>query len=180
MTGPESESAEDGIGGEVIASGGEVPATVISEIGLPGTLGGRESNSDRPPRRLNPTVGADPEEERLGQSQQSARKPAKRGGFTVEFENQGAGQSRASYAREKRVICINLDRPQLAAAIDERDPQDPVFKRLAYEVAFSEYSIALASELEASGDFIDSTDPIFEIRETLNQIALAGAGLYAI
>ena len=178
--GPESESTEDGIGGEVIASGGEVPATVISDTGSPGALGDGESNSDGPPRRLNPTVGADPEGESLGQPQQSARKPAKRGGFTVEFENQGAGQSRASYEREKRVIYINLDHPQLAAAIDGRDPQDPVFKRLAYEVAFSEYSIALASELEASGEFIDLTDPIFEIRETLNRIALAGAGLYAI
>jgi hypothetical protein len=57
--------------------------------------------------------------------------------------------------------------------------EDPVFKRLAYEVAFSEYAVALAVELEKRGEYIDPSDPIVDIRETLNRVARQAAPLYA-
>jgi hypothetical protein len=53
-----------------------------------------------------------------------------------------------------------------------------VFRRLAYEVAFSEYAIALASELVNHGEYIDPSDPIVDIRETLNRVARQAAALY--
>jgi len=46
-------------------------------------------------------------------------------------------------------------------------------------VAFAEYAIAIASEMEARGEFIDPSDPIVVIRETLNRVARHGAALYA-
>ena len=46
------------------------------------------------------------------------------------------------------------------------------------EVAFSEYAIALASELAAAEQYIDINDPIFDIRDTLNRISRSAAGLY--
>ena len=57
--------------------------------------------------------------------------------------------------------------------------EDPIFRRLAYEVAFSEYAIALAQELAKRDEYRDPTDPIFDIRETLNRVARKGASLYA-
>ena len=57
--------------------------------------------------------------------------------------------------------------------------EEAAFRRLSYEVAFSEYAIALASELNEHGDFIDPSDAIVEIGLTLNRIARKGAALYA-
>jgi hypothetical protein len=50
---------------------------------------------------------------------------------------------------------------------------------LAYEVAFSEYAIAIAQLKIKSGDCFDLTDPIVEIREALNRITRKAASLYA-
>jgi hypothetical protein len=65
------------------------------------------------------------------------------------------------------------------AAIGSGNIDDPVFRRLAYEVAFSEYAIALASELESRGHYIDPSDPIVDIRLTLNRLARKAALLYS-
>jgi hypothetical protein len=54
-----------------------------------------------------------------------------------------------------------------------------MFRRLAYEIAFTEYAIALAVELDAQGHYIDPSDPIFDIRETLNRVARKAASLYS-
>ena len=91
----------------------------------------------------------------------------------------GAEFPRALYAREDRTIYVNLEHPQLVAALGVGDIDDPVFRRLAYEVAFSEYAIALASELEGRGHYIDPSEPIFDIRETLNRLARKAALLYS-
>jgi hypothetical protein len=60
-----------------------------------------------------------------------------------------------------------------------RSIDDPVFRRLAYEVAFSEYAIALAHELDRQGHYIEPSAAIVAIRETLNRIARRGAALYS-
>jgi hypothetical protein len=105
------------------------------------------------------------------------RKP--KGGFRVQFKPMGAESHRALYERDDRTIYINLDHPQLVAAIGPGGIDDPVFRRLAYEVAFSEYAIALASELDGRGHFIDPSDPIVEIRLTLNRVARKAAFMYS-
>jgi hypothetical protein len=73
---------------------------------------------------------------------------------------------------------VNLEHPQIVAARQGRGVEDPVFRRLAYEVAFSEYAVALASELENRGEYLDPSDPIVDIRETLNRVARQAADLY--
>jgi hypothetical protein len=54
-----------------------------------------------------------------------------------------------------------------------------VFRRLAYEVAFSEYAIALAHEMDQNGEFIEPSEAMVEIRDTLNRMARRAASLYA-
>jgi hypothetical protein len=51
--------------------------------------------------------------------------------------------------------------------------------RLAYEVAFSEYAIALSAELNDNDEYTDTSDPIVDIRETINRIARKAASLYS-
>jgi hypothetical protein len=71
-----------------------------------------------------------------------------------------------------------LDHPQIAAALQLTNTEDAVFRRLAYEVAFTEYAIALASELAGTGYFLDVMEPVTEIRETVNRLARSAAALY--
>jgi hypothetical protein len=153
--------------------GNELPAEII---GPP--VRGDEPVNPGPPRP--PTVTpADPNAEKLGRPAggSGGRKP--QGGFRVEFKSMGAESHRALYERDARTIYINLQHPQLVAAIGVRSIDDPVFRRLAYEVAFSEYAIALASELEGRGHYIDPSDPIVDIRLTLNRVARKAASLYS-
>ncbi len=101
------------------------------------------------------------------------------GGFVVDFVHNGCEAARAKYVGEQRTIYINLDHPQLAAAQGLAGTDDPAFRRLAYEVAFAEYAIALASESAARGWLLEPSDAIFQIRETINRVARNGAILYS-
>lgn len=171
----------DAGGDDEFLFGGDEPATVVDETGEPGKSGNGGTAAGGPPRRLNPTVVSDPSGESGGHHEtvSEAGKPRPRGGFQIEFDHQGAKSARAVYHADRRTIFVNLDHPQIAAAYIGRDIEDPVFRRLAYEVAFFEYAIALASELEKRDELADPTDAIFEIRDTMNRVALAAAPLYA-
>jgi histidine kinase/DNA gyrase B/HSP90-like ATPase len=129
-----------------------------------------------PPPVVTP---ADPDAEKLGRPAGGLGGRRPQGGFRVQFKPMGAEFDRALYERDDRTIYINLEHPQLVAAIGVRDTDDPLFRRLAYEVAFSEYAIALASELEGRGHYIDPSDPIVDIRLTLNRLARKAALLYS-
>ena len=135
-----------------------------------GAPGGRE-----------PLVSAGPPEaEKRGRSASGSgdlRKPW--GGFQVKFEPMGAEAHRAVYRRGERTIYINLDHPQLLAARGIGGTEDPAFRRLSYEVAFSEYAIALASERAVADHYLEPGDAIYEIRDTLNRVACKGASLYS-
>jgi hypothetical protein len=49
---------------------------------------------------------------------------------------------------------------------------------LAYEVAFTEYAVGLAHELNSANYYYDVEDAIYEVRETINRISRAAASLY--
>ena len=75
---------------------------------------------------------------------------------------------------------MNLEHPQIAAALKVGGINDVAFRRLAYEVAFAEYSIALSVEMANDGHFMDPQDAITAVREVINRIAsLAADALYA-
>ena len=170
------------IGGEKdddLIFGTELPARQTSPEGGPG--GGDGGGGGSEPSNRNPAVEpVQPDSPKLGRpagGKGSTPKPA--GGFRVEFKGLGSDSHRAQYVADERTIYINLEHPQLTAAKGLRSIDDPVFRRLAYEVAFSEYAIGLAQELARRDEFYDLTDPIFEIRDTINRVARRGAALYA-
>ncbi|MBI3493002.1 MAG: ATP-binding protein [Acidobacteria bacterium] len=160
--------------------GGNVPARKTEDTGAPGSSGGN-GDSGGPPRVLNPAVEpGDENDQKLGKPAGGhGPKPRPRGGFDVTFDRLGEDSPRAHYSSEKRLIHVNLDHPQIAAALESSGVDDPVFRRLAYEVAFAEYAIALAQELASRDEYLDPTDPIVDIRDTLNRVARKGARLYA-
>lgn len=169
---------EDGDGDDDFLFGGEEPATEVGD-GEKGTRGDGEGGGGGEPRRLNPIVTPDPDGKTSGHHEKrGGDRPRNRGGFQIEFDHQGEATARAIYQREKRTIYVNLDHPQIAAALKGHGVEDPVFRRLAYEVAFCEYAIALAMELDHREEFLDPQDAIVEIRETIHRIALASAPLY--
>lgn len=154
-----------------------MPATPVDGLDL-----GREEGNGGPGER-----------ERLGKSLEAAESPesliAKRakatptnrtpkGGFSVQFENIGPLDKRAVYKDRERTIFVNLDHPQVEAARGGRRIDDPVFRRLAYEVAFTEYAVALASLMANEDQYIDTLEPIRDIRETIDRVTRAAAGLY--
>ena len=159
--------------------GTELPAKEIKPEGGPGG-DGQGGNGGEPANQSPAVEPTEPEAPKAGRpagGRGSTPKPA--GGFRVEFKPGGVDSPRAQYVPDERTIYINLEHPQLAAAKGQRPIDDPVFRRLAYEVAFSEYAIALAQELARRDEYLDPTDPIFDIRETINRIARKGAVLYA-
>ncbi len=165
--------------------GGNNPATIENDIGEVGFLNLKEvqnsMNKDEEPPELNPIV----KPKVMGDSKghyvgDDGKKKRSGGGFSIEFSHLGSNMpDRAEYKSEFRTIYINLDHPQIIAAKKDRSPEDPVFRRLAYEVAFTEYAIALAFELNKYDPYVDVSDPIFDIRQSINRIALKSAEMYS-
>lgn len=175
-SGPASSPADDGE--DDFLYGGPDPATVVTEVGESRARGDSE-RSDGPPRRLNPIVEPDASGTAGGHRERHDGKARGSGGFHVEFDHLGESASRAVYQAERRTIYINLDFPQIATARAGRTVEDPIFRRLAYEVAFAEYAVAVASELDNRAEFLEPSDAIVEIRERLNAVARQAAPLYA-
>lgn len=160
--------------------GSQLPAEIINPIGGLGSQGGiREGGIE--PRSLNPQVVGNPNEKKQGRlGGGKGESSSARGGFNVEFKAMGPEESRALYANAERTIYINIDHPQLVAAKGNNSVEDPLFQRLSYEVAFSEYAVALASELDGRGEYMDTSDPILDIRATINRVARKASNLFAV
>jgi len=163
-----------------LVDGDEVPSILTSPVGGIGADGDAGTDGDLP-KHLKPELKAEESGKMTGRSAPQSQRPAgKRGGFRVEFKAMGTEEDRAIYRGEERVIYINLDHPQVSAAKGVGTIEDPTFRRLTYEVAFTEYAIAISSELGKRGEYSDWSDPIYEVRETVNRLARKGARLYMI
>lgn len=173
--------AKAGSGGtdaDELILGGDLPAIVTDsgDIGHGNGSGGGDGDPPTAGSLLEPKEGGEAIGAPAGGT--GERKRA-RGGFSIEFEHLGASDHRAKYVSERRAIYISLDHSQVSAALGDRDVTDPVFRRLAYEVALTEYAFALAAELDARHWFSDTGDALFEIRDTIDRVAKLAAGLYA-
>jgi len=162
---------------DILVFGKNEPAIVVDEVGGTGALGG-DGGGGGNPRELLPQVESGGIESIANKAVGSQQLRSSRGGFRVEFKAMGAEEHRAAYIAQERAIYINLEHPQVVAARGEGSTDEVAFRRLIYEIAFTEYAIALASELARQGEYIEPTDPIFEIRETINRLARKAAPLY--
>jgi Histidine kinase-, DNA gyrase B-, and HSP90-like ATPase len=170
--------------GGTLMQGDEIPAILVDDADTtPGEYTPDDEpndNPDPPPPFEAPSPGLEkgPEDSPI-KAKPRKKRTGTAGGFNVDFRNMGAEEARAKYERDGRTIYINLDHPQIAAAQAIGGIDDIAFRRLSYEVAFSEYAIAVASEM-ASGDWYqDVTDPIVDIRLTIDRVSRSAAALYA-
>lgn len=180
-SGPAPASGSGGSGGEGeqrYAAGTDQPGTRASANNAEGdrgkagagsmNLGGAAGTPD--------PAGLDP----LSATKNAGKaKPAPtQGGFAVEYRPLGADEERSRYDHESMTILINLDHPVLAAALEKGGVNDVAFRRLSYEIAFSEYAIAMGYEKAIEDPEMPADDLLYEVRSTLNRIARASASLY--
>jgi len=112
----------------------------------------------------------------VGNSDGTQRRP--RGGFQVDYRNLGRSADRSLYDDLSLSILINLDHPVVSAALAGGGIEDSGFRRLSYEIAFSEYAIALGHELLKQDPNMNGDDLLFEVRRSLNRVAASAAALY--
>jgi hypothetical protein len=136
------------------------------------------------PRPVTPEVAAqgapDPAGDNavdpVGGIEGKRRRP--RGGFKVEYRNLGKAEDRSVYDPPTLTILINLDHPLVAAALGEGSAEDKTFRRLSYEIAFSEYAMGLGYEIAQQDPNIPADDLLYEVRSTLNRVSSSAVGLY--
>jgi hypothetical protein len=163
--------------GSDLIFGDEEPAIEVSDTGSPGNGEGNAGGGNGVPD-LNPQVEPADGGEKKGKRAPPGPKARSGGGFNVEFANMGEAEKRAKYDRDGHTIYVNLDHPQVKAALGVGGVNDISFRRLAYEVAFAEYAFAVAQLMVQANYFMDLYEPITEIRDTVNRITLAAASLY--
>jgi len=171
---PSEEGVEED--NELTASGEDVPVRELNPIGSLGAEGNSKNNG-KEPRRLKPELQISLDSEDKGKiSNNDKSKTSSRGGFNIEFKPMGEQEPRAFYARELRTIFINTDFPRLetikkiSGSIESRE-----YKEIAYEYAFAEYAIALAVELNERGEYLETSDPILDIRDSVNRVSRKAA-----
>jgi hypothetical protein len=108
----------------------------------------------------------------------TGKKRNPRGGFSVDYRNLGPNDNRSRYDDNSLTILINLDHAVLKNALKEGNIEDASFKRLSYEIAFSEYAIAFGYEKAKQDPDMPSDDLLFEVRSTLNRVSSRAAALY--
>jgi hypothetical protein len=101
-----------------------------------------------------------------------------RGGFSVHFRNLGEHEDRSMYDSNGMAIIINKDHPVVSAALQREGIESVSFRRLSYEIAFSEYAIALSYEMVNRDPAMPADDVLYDIRATLKRITRAAAPLY--
>lgn len=172
--------AEDGR--DVLLQGGDQPALQLENdviVARP-----NEGTPPQPvPREPLPLVDpAEPETaDTTGRTEKKA--PSKQhpsGGFSVQFRENGSEAPRAFYERETRTIFINLDHPQVKAAKGDEDVEEPTFKRLSYEIAFTEYAIGFAQENANNNYYSDFYEPLFDMRDRIDSLARKAANIFRI
>src|SRR5439155_14272816 len=133
-------------------------------------------------KRLNITAAGIPDMQGktaldpAGGTESERRKP--RGGFRVDYRNLGKDELRSVYDPSALAILINLDHTVVSAALGDGRVDDPAFMRLSYEIAFSEYAMALGYEMARQDPDIPADDLLYEVRSSLNRISVAAAALY--
>jgi hypothetical protein len=92
--------------------------------------------------------------------------------FSIEFNNETESERRSRYDHDLRTIYVNLDHPQIAAALKlgEGSVASVQFRQIAFEVATVEYAQALQFERVNSGEKFDAADAVFSIGEVIDRV----------
>jgi hypothetical protein len=167
--------------------GDSAPDSWVSGTAEPGkieTVSKERGPGSGPRGRSAPSVGVSGNPDKdgsepvdpVGAGEGSRRRP--RGGFQVVYRNLGRSEDRSRYDERSLSILINLEHPVLSAALSEGGIEETGFRRLSYEIAFSEYAMALGYELLKQDPNMPPDDLLYEVRSSLNRVATSAASLY--
>ncbi len=166
--------------------GGTEPELWVEGIDEPGVLdrptqSAEGAGGEHRPAPTVPTTGhPDPAgEDVVSPAGGEGHRKRPRGGFSVDFRNLGEDEDRSLYDSPAMTIIINKDHPVVAAALRRDGIESISFRRLSYEIAFSEYAIALSYEMVNRDPAMPADDVLYDIRATLRRITRAAASLYA-
>ena len=73
---------------------------------------------------------------------------------------------------------VNLDHRQIAAAKGAGTVEQTPFRRLALEVALTEYAVALAQLLAGSDELVEPSEALFHVRDTIDRLSRKAAALF--
>jgi hypothetical protein len=171
-------AAEAGAGQDAHVEGVSVPASVEKTDGSRRTDDGRGRDAPNVPKRATPNEAG---ESAADPSGGTGHKSRPRGGFRVEYRPLGDKEYRSKYDPSTLTILINLDHPAVKNALvaSSGNTEDVSFRRLSYELAFTEYSLALGFEMANRDPGMPADDVLYEIRVALNRVSVAAADLYA-
>jgi len=170
LTGPDDPA------GAILPGDGD-EETAFAQGGPPhgdGHRGEQASDGDEP----RPGSGILPGDE-PGAPHLVEKKRRPRSAFNIEFVHETADRVRSHYDREARTIFINLDHPQLQAALKvDSNLEGRAFRQVAYELAFVEYAIAvMTEEAHRLAGNIDAHDLLWDLHRTINRVAARVAEL---
>lgn len=106
------------------------------------------------------------------------RSSSQSGGLTVEFRELGEDEERSLYDFDRKVILINLEHPAVEAALKLGGVEDLAFRRLSYEIAFTQYALAIAKETYNRDPGMSPDDALYEVRDALRRVTRSAARLY--
>jgi hypothetical protein len=167
-------------GPESFFRGGDDPAKRIADEGsVADPQDGNGTAQDA--SASGPSVDRSPPEEAddLGHDAPSGEgKRKKAGGFDVQYRNGGYDTPRAFYERDSKTIFINLDHPQIVAARGLKEIEDSNFRRLSFEVAFTEYAVGFAQEMATAGYYQDVFEPLQDMRDRIDSVSRKAADMF--
>lgn len=160
--------------GETVLPGDGDKQSIFDETG-PAHGDGRRGKSPSPPGdQIRPGPGLAPGAS-PGSSgsitNQSGRRRSQ-GLFSLEFAHETGAERRSHYSSDSRTIYVNLDHPQIAAALKLGDGSvtSPHFRLTAFDVAVVEYAQALQFERVGSGESFDAADAVYSIGEIIDRV----------
>ena len=142
----------------------------------PNPQGNRENEVPNIEQSGIPRIDGQKAVDPVGGSSNKNRRP--RGGFNVDFRHLGEDNDRSRFDRSTLTILINLDHPVVKNSLRTGSPEDIQFRRLAYEIAFTEYSVAWGYAKAEQDPDIPADDLLYEVRSTINRISTSAAALY--
>jgi hypothetical protein len=161
----------------------ETPGSLIKPTHTPPPNPDPEPKPPRPPKptpnvtpHARPNPMGDNAVDPVGGADGKRRRP--QGGFRVEYKPLGAEADRSVYDPTTLTILINLDHSLVSMALGDGNVEDTMFRRLSYEIAFSEYAMGLGYELSQQDPNMPPDDLLYEVRSTLNRISTAAVALY--
>lgn len=108
----------------------------------------------------------------IGETGRVVQSRQARSTFHVELKHEAEQTPRSRYDGESRTIVINLDHPQIAAALREAGGiEGRQFKQMTREVALVEYAVALCHERLRRDEFYSGSDALFDMRHTINRVS---------